>query len=1320
MAQSFRVIALISGGKDSLFSILHCLANGHQVVALANLHPARLPLPDDAGGGAPPSELDDLDSYLYQTIGHHLIPLYQDALGIPVYRQEIIGSAIDQGKTYSGAPDTAHPERPRAPPDETESLLPLLRRIRRAHPEADAVSTGAILSDYQRTRIEHVVTRLGLVPLAYLWQYPCLPPAGTTAAAAAAAPASLLADMMAVGQEARIIKVASGALHAGFLWENVASRTGVARLSKAMARFGTTAEGGAVLGEGGEYETVALDGPRPLWKMRIVVPDGAREAVQTGAGAAVLKIATAHLAPKMVDDAAPTVADVRMPPLLEPCFEQVLDALKLSTEAGQEGPGVWEEARAAPCYGLPWSSVRGCSTWHVWSMTGLQAGDSPELQTLSIVDRLKRFLVSAKLGAQHVVSVTMLLRSMDSFHAVNQAYAKLFSTAGPPSRITVALGDRLPEGVHVLLSATIGLGPLESRQALHVQSRSYWAPANIGPYSQAVSTPACLEADEDMQRERIVYVAGQIPLVPATMEVVRGDGLQNRADALSEFRLQTVLSLQHLWRVGLSMGVRWWGGGVAFIAGDTAIPLKALVAWDAWTHRHRLESHAADKPHAPEDDDDFDVWDQKMGVWKDTAAELAPRSTLPDLGIVTGLSTQQLASSMFVVQVDELPRGCEIEWAGIGVVSPGVVVSGCQNSDGCVQASRLSGSGKTISHAVVDYGLDQDEVAQTLRHLIAAAVPACTSSSPPTVFTTVYTDRELRPETLLGIEVVCSKESNADYYLFLFPLHQVLLPVLRDLARTSLLPAETQLLAIGLVNLLIHAVSPQAVTLTALLWGGGLGILVLCRPVLRVSKILSNVLRLRLSEKAPSMGDSDADEDGPPGLRRRAESLGAKPEPGLLRSVGVPAAIESAHQASLAWNPSCPSVQVHRMTSVPHQAVFGHPRSYTFSAADRWNVRHRQLGENGVARWHQHRVPLFVQSFLSLTPAQALLRKWLYAAYVYVVTAMIIFMGIGVYVKDYALQGRDPIGWALGYLFGDLPWVRDGISALSGARWLCRSSPWTEEGQEEVRSGPAEYIRQVYLGPGNTRLLVMVYLAAVVVGGMAVVLQLRDAVEVDTRRKVFHGMMVVMFLPAIFVDPVFAGFAMMLVLAVFLLLEVLRASQLPPLSKPLAAFLTPYVDGRDLRGPVVVSHMFLLIGCAVPLWLSLARLPRTGTGCERGWEVPRREMGMVSGVICVGMGDAAASLVGRRWGRHKWPWPGGKSLEGSLAFFVAVVTGLRIARAWAWTGGWFHSDVVRVNDLMKLTTAAGAASLTEAVLTGGNDNVIVPIILWLLVVGLNI
>jgi diphthine-ammonia ligase len=286
MSASLNVIALISGGKDSLFSILHCQANGHTVVALANLHPA-------------PSSNDDEDinSYMYQTVGHSVIPLYEEALGIPLYRQEITGTAVDSNRDY--ATPLQKQEQ-----DETEDLVPLLRRVLEAHPEANAVSTGAILSTYQRTRVESVALRLGLTPLSYLWQYPLLPPYTQS---------SLLHDMTAIGQKAIIIKTASGGLDEDFLGLDVANYKTIARVAKAMGRYGDAGDG-AILGEGGEFETLALDGPRSLWKKRIRIDNGPPGKLD--GGQAVLKIKSSTLEEKSADDAEP-IDPLRIPELWE-------------------------------------------------------------------------------------------------------------------------------------------------------------------------------------------------------------------------------------------------------------------------------------------------------------------------------------------------------------------------------------------------------------------------------------------------------------------------------------------------------------------------------------------------------------------------------------------------------------------------------------------------------------------------------------------------------------------------------------------------------------------------------------------------------------------------------------------------------------------------------------------------------------------------------------------------------------------------------------------------------------------------------------------
>ena len=319
-------------------------------------------------------------------------------------------------------------------------------------------------------------------------------------------------------------------------------------------------------------------------------------------------------------------------------------------------------------------------------------------------------------------------------------------------------------------------------------------------------------------------------------------------------------------------------------------------------------------------------------------------------------------------------------------------------------------------------------------------------------------------------------------------------------------------------------------------------------------------------------------------------------------------------------------------------------------------------------------------------------------------------------------MGNEAIGWFLGYMFGDQQWFRWKVVSLNLENWI-HLPPHLESGDMSCCGmGLIQHIRQCELGQANTRLLMSLYWTAVIAVGLVVVFRLSPFYEVDTRRKVFHFMMVAMFclrstliqhLPLLRYRPSWP-FSCSWILSV------------PPSSAPLETncqILTPYVDGRDLRGPVVISHIFLLIGCAIPLWLSLASLPRTGQGVLRGWEVPTREVSMVSGVVCVGLGDAAASLIGRRWGHRKWLWGGGKSLEGSFAFALAVFIGLMFSTLWLRVGSWPTNSGSNLPWIMATKNSglcASIASLTEAVLTGGNDNVIVPVVLWTCVKSLGV
>jgi dolichol kinase len=581
----------------------------------------------------------------------------------------------------------------------------------------------------------------------------------------------------------------------------------------------------------------------------------------------------------------------------------------------------------------------------------------------------------------------------------------------------------------------------------------------------------------------------------------------------------------------------------------------------------------------------------------------------------------------------------------------------------------------------------------------------------------------------------------------LFPLHQAMLPPLYYLTTTSLLPTELHLLSIGLINLLLLTTSPQTEILKTLMWFGGVGLFVLCGRVLKWGVALARIPRWRFRrvgqiikarqsflqhlsdsirprqtfsvKKAASDSDTNGESCGKP-LSQKAVSLmrvntahAARSNLHKTDSREPQSAVESKDLSSKLLADSAflsNSTRRMRRNTLPALAAEDHTSKHRYS--------------------NRKRSKSIAQSYLSLTPAQAQARKWAYAAYFYFVVVAMILGPIRYIISGHALHAHEPFGWAIGYLFGNVRKVRWEAFRWNLDWWipLPLMQDYDDLLQMSKLLAPAENIRIVLLGQASTRLLLCVYCAGTIAVGLLSVFSLSSVVEVDTRRKVFHGTMVAMLLPTIYIDPCFVALALSLVLAIFLLLDLIRASQLPPLSRYIANFLTPYVDGRDLRGPVVVSHIFLLIGCAIPLWLSLAGIERAGSDSWQGWEVQTRDVSMVAGVVCVGMGDAAASLIGRRYGRRKWPWAGGKSLEGSLAFAVAVTIGLLFGKAWLHIG-WDNARVQRTatewfvitaSTVGKSAICAASASLNEAVLTGGNDNVIVPVVLWVLIRGVQL
>lgn len=579
-----RVVGLISGGKDSTFNMLNCQAEGHQIVALANLHPA---------------DKDELDSYMYQTVGHMGIEKFAEAMELPLYRKTTSGKTAQKGKNYE----------PLDSDDEVEDLYELLKEVKEKE-NVEAVAIGAIFSDYQRVRSENVCSRLKLQAFTYLWRRD---------------QAELLQEMIDCHIDAIIIKVASlGLTPERHLGKSIRDMQG--HLVKMHEKYGLN-----ICGEGGEYETFTLD--CPLFKKKIVIDDdqvviSSSDPVCTVGYINFTKI---HLEPKQPSDFrnyvikssldfiselnSSSYSDLSDPDLTDTELEFIEKGNFGKMCASKSLPETFsksfssEEMKNCSIEDVPEVKfeyeteklqseghlVSNSKGWH-WISSIHGEGKTTYDGINDAMRRLDEIIQQNSIKHQDLCYITLYVRNIADYSVINEVYSEKLNFQNPPTRVCVE--TCLPESCHVIMEAVAFKSGINSvneadykRHTMHVQGISHWSPANIAPYSQSTSIG------------EITYISGQIGLVPGNMTIING-GIKNECK----------LTLRHINRIAKAMNskgqLRDVVQGICFLTHPnhisearrqwerrsanaimdyivvSGLPKKALVEWQVWIHNY--------------------------------------------------------------------------------------------------------------------------------------------------------------------------------------------------------------------------------------------------------------------------------------------------------------------------------------------------------------------------------------------------------------------------------------------------------------------------------------------------------------------------------------------------------------------------------------------------------------------------------------------------------------------------------------------------------------------------------------------------------------
>lgn len=225
-------------------------------------------------------------------------------------------------------------------------------------------------------------------------------------------------------------------------------------------------------------------------------------------------------------------------------------------------------------------------------------------------------------------------------------------------------------------------------------------------------------------------------------------------------------------------------------------------------------------------------------------------------------------------------------------------------------------------------------------------------------------------------------------------------------------------------------------------------------------------------------------------------------------------------------------------------------------------------------------------------------------------------------------------------------------------------------------------------------------------------------------RKLFHILVVLVYIPGLLYECAFLYIASGVALALITVFDLLRILQMPPLGEILEKAFHSFADEKD-AGIIAFTPMCLLIGCSLPMWI----MPCPCTTNENG--LNEKLLPLLAGILTIGFGDTAASVIGSKYGRTKWKSKfaiilnlfivifnstknfyfynadSTRSVEGSVAFVIYVLLPILILNL---------MEFVQLNVVQWciIVLATFISALVEA-RTDQIDNLVLPLVFYIII-----